>query len=87
MILHIVNQTHPMAVQTVDDKICSALTASKTRTPNIIGLLHSAYHDGAHLPPGRVAERLASARHDAEQLLVAILAAEQALATESPSVA
>lgn len=87
MILHIVNSKPTTAADTADDKLCNALSASKTRAPEIIGLLHSAYHDGAHLPAGRVAERLASARHAAEQLLVAILSAEQALAAEGPSAA
>lgn len=87
MIIHIADAKAKTAAETADDKLCNALSASKTRAPEIIGLLHSAYHDAPHLPVGRVSERLASARHCAEQLLVAILAAEHALASQGPGAA
>ena len=63
-----------------DNKLCNALSAAKISGPEIIGVLHSAYHDGYCLPKGYVADRIKEARERAEKLLVAILAAEQAQA-------
>ncbi len=64
-----------------DDKLCTALAKAKHLSPEIIGLLHSAYHDGHHIPDGkeRVAERIKDARRHIEAMMVAILAAEQAI--------
>jgi hypothetical protein len=63
-----------------DDKLCSALAKAKHLCPDVIGYLHSAYHDGHHLPEGYVAERLKEARANIEKVLVAILAAQQSIA-------
>jgi uncharacterized protein (UPF0210 family) len=70
---------------TTDDKLCSALAKAKHIGPEIIGLLHSAYHDGYRLADGVTAERITEARRYAEKLLVAVLAAEQAIAPAAPA--
>jgi len=63
----------------MNDTLCTALSLSKLYAPEIAALLHSAYHDGYCLPEGRVEERIRDARERAEKMLVAILAAEQAM--------
>jgi hypothetical protein len=65
-----------------DTRLCTALSSAKLHAPEIAALLHSAYHDGHCLPEGRVEERIRDARERAEKLLVAILAAEQAMMRE-----
>lgn len=68
---------------TADEKLSHALAQAKIRGPEISALLHSAFHDGAYLPEGRMAERIRDARENVERLLVAVLAAEQALESSS----
>lgn len=68
-----------------DDKLCSALAKAKYMAPEIIGLLHSAYHDGYRLAEGVPAERISEARRYAEKLLLAIAQAEQAIASAAPA--
>lgn len=70
---------------TPDEKLSHALAQAKIRGPEIAALLHSAFHDGAYLPEGRVAERIRDARENVERLLVAVLAAEQAIASAAPA--
>ena len=65
-----------------DDRLCSALSAAKFRGAEIIGLLHAIYHDRQHIPPRYVTDRLSEARSQAEHIMVAIVAAEQALASQ-----
>lgn len=69
---------------TPDEKLSHAVAQAKIRGPEIAALLHSAFHDGAYLPEGRVAERIHEARVCAERLLLAIAQAEEALASEAP---
>lgn len=71
------------ALMTSDDKLCLALAKAKHLCPDVIGSLHSAYHDGLHLPEGYVADRIKDARERVEMLLVAVLAAEQSLESSS----
>ena len=66
-----------------DTKLCTALSFSKIRGPEISGILHSLYHDAAWLPADIGITRLAEARRHATELLVAILAAEQAMQRET----
>jgi len=66
---------------TPDEKLSHALAQAKIRGPEISALLHSAFHDGAYLPDGRIAERIRDARENVERLLVAVLAAEQSIAS------
>jgi len=70
---------------TPDEKLSHALAQAKIRGPEISALLHSAFHDGAYLPEGRAAERIRDARENVERLLVAVLAAEQAIASAAPA--
>lgn len=65
---------------TPDEKLSHALAQAKIRGPEISALLHSAFHDGAYLPEGRMAERIHDARMNAERLLLAIAEAEEAIA-------
>lgn len=69
---------------TPDEKLSHALAQAKIRGPEISALLHSAFHDGAYLPEGRVAERIHEARLNAERLLLAIAEAEEAIASAAP---
>jgi predicted short-subunit dehydrogenase-like oxidoreductase (DUF2520 family) len=68
---------------TPDEKLCSALAKAKHIGPEIIAMLHGAFHDGHRLPEDIVAERVTGARRYAEQLLVAVLAVEQAIASRA----
>lgn len=70
---------------TSDEKLSHALAQAKIRGPEIAALLHSAFHDGAYLPEGRVAERVHDARVCAERLLLAIAQAEEAIASAAPA--
>lgn len=72
---------------TPDEKLSHALAQAKIRGPEIAALLHSAFHDGAYLPEGRVAERIHDARLNAERLLLAIAEAEEAIASAASVVA
>lgn len=70
--------------ETADEKLSHALAQAKIRGPEIAALLHSAFHDGRYLPEGRAEERIRNARESVEKLLVAVLAAEQAIAPTAP---
>lgn len=70
---------------TPDEKLSHALAQAKIRGPEISALLHSAFHDGRYLPEGRMEDRIRDARESVEKLLVAVLAAEQAIASAAPA--
>lgn len=63
-------------------KLCDASAVAKGNCPDIIGLLHGAYHGAHSASPAILRSNVREARQCCEQLLVAIIAAEQAMDAE-----
>jgi hypothetical protein len=67
------------------DKFCTALVKAQCRVGDIIGPLHAIYYHAELLGVDLQRETLADVRSKVEELLVAIIAAEQSIAPTAKS--